>query len=239
MSDSNNAPWRNEELLRQKYVVNREQPKEIIEEFGCSKATFYKWLGEFGLKEEREKPYRDEETLETLYVDQKLPLSSIAERFNTDASTIRYWLQKFGIETRNAGGKDDNAPWKNEEKLREWYHDKKMSTYEIADGFDVTPSGISKQLSRHDIEKRRSNREMFPSPHLNHSGHERVENTYDGEKYHVFIHQLVAIAHGADAYKVFGDLSHVIHHKNSIEWDNRPENVELVTQSEHKKIHRN
>jgi len=52
----------------------------------------------------------------------------------------------------------------------------------------------------------------------------------------VAIHQLVAIADGADPYKVFSDDWHV-HHKDSVKSMNSRENLELLSASEHIKEH--
>lgn len=51
------------------------------------------------------------------------------------------------------------------------------------------------------------------------------------------IHQLLVIAEGADPHKVFSDGDYNVHHKNHIPWDNRPENVELLTKAEHNSEH--
>lgn len=65
------------------------------------------------------------------------------------------------------------------------------------------------------------------------SGYER---TSSGEK-DTTIHQLTVIAEGADPYKVFSGGDYNVHHKNHIPWDNRPENVELLTKAEHNSEH--
>ena len=49
----------------------------------------------------------------------------------------------------------------------------------------------------------------------------------------VLVHRLVAIAeHGVD--EVVGK---VVHHRNSIPWDNRPENLEVLSRGEHARHH--
>jgi len=50
------------------------------------------------------------------------------------------------------------------------------------------------------------------------------------------VHQLIAIANGADPHKVFGNRQYNIHHKNGFKFDNRPSNIEMLTASEHGKI---
>jgi hypothetical protein len=54
-----------------------------------------------------------------------------------------------------------------------------------------------------------------------------------GEKYHVPVHRLMAVAKwGFDVVK-----GNIVHHKNGVEWDNRPENLEVKSQSEHIREH--
>lgn len=47
------------------------------------------------------------------------------------------------------------------------------------------------------------------------------------------VHQLLAVANGADPYKVYGNDQYNIDHKNGCKIDNRPQNVRLMPVSEH------
>jgi transposase len=62
------------------------------------------------------------------------------------------------------------------------------------------------------------------------------EKSGSGDK-DVFIHHLVRIAEGEDPSDVFGITGTVTHHANGIPWDNRPENLEAMTNVEHAKHH--
>jgi len=53
---------------------------------------------------------------------------------------------------------------------------------------------------------------------------------------HVYVHQMVAIADGADPSDLFGGI-HEVHHANGIPWDNRPENISVVTPASHAERH--
>lgn len=55
----------------------------------------------------------------------------------------------------------------------------------------------------------------------------------------IAVHQLVAIANGADPHKVFSDGEYHCHHKNGVRWDNRPGNIEVLSSSEHSILHAN
>lgn len=239
MSKDTNAPWRDEALLREKYVDEREQPKEIIEEFGCSRTTLYKWINEYGLKEEREaaidRPWRDEDTLRELYIERDMSVFEVGGELGCSGSAVQRNLKKAGIETRSEGGTFADAPYKQREQMLEWYEERGLSTWEIADKCDVSQATIWKWLHKHGIETRKSKYETAPTYWTQKNGYERIQSAKKG----VFVHQLVAIANGADPYKVMGDLTHVVHHKKPIPWLNTPGNLELISQSDHRNIHGN
>lgn len=51
------------------------------------------------------------------------------------------------------------------------------------------------------------------------------------------VHQLLAINKGNDPNKVFSGNDYQVHHKNEIPWDNRPENIELLSHEDHAREH--
>jgi len=53
-----------------------------------------------------------------------------------------------------------------------------------------------------------------------------------------YVHQLVAIANGADPEKVFSGGEYVIHHHDGIKWHNSPENLELERTEDHTRMHK-
>ena len=66
------------------------------------------------------------------------------------------------------------------------------------------------------------------------SGYERwhAYNRRDGQDSY-YVHRLVAVAEwGVDAIR-----GRDVHHKNGIPWDNRPENLEVLTRKEHREVH--
>ena len=63
-------------------------------------------------------------------------------------------------------------------------------------------------------------------------GYEEWTSVHDGEKLRVYVHQVFAIAHGADPYEIFGGDQQV-HHKNGIKWDTREDNIEVLGLVEH------
>lgn len=118
--------------------------------------------------------------------------------------------------------------------LRRLYHDEDLSTHEMAEQFDCSPATVHKYMKKFEIERDPPTSERPPhfSTHKPH-GHEFVQTKVDGENKRVLIHRLVAVAeHGFDTV-----TDRVIHHKNGLPWDNRPSNLELLTQSEHAARH--
>lgn len=187
------------------------------------------------MSEQANAPWRDESLLRQKYVDEQKSCAEVADELGCHAGTVHTWLQKHEIETRNLGGSSSDDPHRDAEQMRKWYVEEKLTTREIADKCDVSQPTVCKWLEKHGIDKRKSNRERPPTYYTRQNGYEYVMS--NGEA--VFVHQLVAIANGADPYKTLGDLTHVIHHKKPIPWLNTPENVELVTQSEHRQEHGN
>ena len=141
-------------------------------------------------------------------------------------------------------------PWRDEELMRELYHEKRMSQQDIADYFgnEITQGGVGYCLDDLGIEKRSRaesakirHQKEFIKPYTDPThGYEILRNEYDGIDEKVTVHRLLAVAKfGIDAVK-----DKVVHHNApeadrswGIPWDNRPDAIELVTVAEHAKIH--
>lgn len=67
-------------------------------------------------------------------------------------------------------------------------------------------------------------------------GYEYFRCRARGDDSTVYVHQLVAILAGEDPAEVF-DENVDVHHRNTVPWDNRPENVELRDAREHRCDH--
>lgn len=114
--------------------------------------------------------------------------------------------------------------------LKRLYFDEGMSTKAVAQELDVHPSTIRHWKGKHGIEKKApTEKHRIGVLYRNRSdGFVQMVNTYKGKQYTVLLHQLVAIADGADPHKVFTNGKYYVLHKNGVRWDNRPSNVELV-----------
>lgn len=123
--------------------------------------------------------------------------------------------------------------YKDEDTLRYLYHEQEMSLNDIATEFGMTIGGINYWMEKHGIAKRSPPGRTGVRFFTNRRGYElwRTEIWEDGERYSpgVFVHKLVLVAeHGVDALRGMQ-----VHHRNHIPWDNRPDNLELLTPEQH------
>lgn len=133
---------------------------------------------------------------------------------------------------------DQEHPWRDEEFLRELYVKEQYSQNQIRKALDCSGATISDWLDRHGIEKRTKS-EAAQNMHgayrkANYNTSTRGYEYWSPGNTMVYVHRLMAVAlEGLDALE--GDIQ--VHHKNGIEWDNRPENLELMTNADHQVEH--
>lgn len=230
-------PWKDEENLRKLYCEEELTTREIGSELGCEGTTVAHWIREYDIKKE-EVPWKDEETLRDLYWDEGLTQDEIAEKWGCGSTTIGSWMEKFGIERRSSSDWKAVDELRDGDRLRQLYHDEELTQGEIADLFGCEQATVSRWMRRHGIGPGRGGwegqgrieRAFF---YTTLDGYETVGARYGYEKDQLQVHRLVAVAeHGFDAM-----VDKVVHHKNYIPWDNRPSNLEVLTDSEHKSLH--
>jgi len=198
------------------------------------------------------KQYHDEAWLREQYVVEGRSTTDIAEECDVTATTISDWLHRHDIGTRSqreaqqSDGKYANRKW-----LSEQYVGKERSMEDIASSCGVSRATILKYLRRFGIKTRTAveHKAKEPVAITNEKGelgefpgcYRKVMSSWmvDGERQHrsVYVHQLLAIAEGADPKNVFSHGEYHVHHKNGIRWDNRPDNLEFTTREEHMRHH--
>ena len=132
------------------------------------------------------------------------------------------------------------AEWNDRDWLYERYVEKEQSTIKMAEIAGCCDETIRKALKKHGIETRSMSesqriRRMGDHPcfYTSEDGYEIVVNCHRGERYNLSLHRLLAVSeYGFDAVKGME-----VHHINEVKWDNRPDNIELMTSSEHRAHH--
>jgi len=131
--------------------------------------------------------------------------------------------------------------YKDRDWLRDQYVNQGKSTTQIGDEVGANQGTIWYYLDKYDIERRdrieavkdavRVNRAYY---HIDSQGYAKWKaNVGNAEEKTVPVHRLLAVSeYGLDAV-----CGKEVHHKNGIPWDNRPANIEPLTNSKHQKAH--
>jgi DNA-binding CsgD family transcriptional regulator len=189
--------------------------------------------------------YKDPEVLRELIERQELTLAETANKLEVSSSTILNYLKKFGIGGRGVNidvPPELDEPSKDEGFMRRVYLEEQNTTQDIAIALDIAQSTVRKRLQEHGIPLR-SIREAqwISSPGHRHwvnividkDGHVNWRIPVNNKARRVAVHRLLAVAeYGFEPVK-----GKRVHHKNGIPWDNRHDNIEILTRKEHKKAH--
>lgn len=135
--------------------------------------------------------------------------------------------------------------YKDKETLEKLYWGERKSTHDIAEQFGVSQRTVVYWMDKHNIERRpirkaaaEKNRVEYASYSMDSNGYPYWQSWSCGTKYCLHVHQLLAIANGADPYDIFdGKGNTVTHHKNECKFDNRPTNIEVMSSTEHTRRH--
>lgn len=125
--------------------------------------------------------------------------------------------------------------YRDEDYLREQYWENEKSTTEIAEELGCAVNSVRGWMERHDIPRRSISEAKklktkdyafyFMKPHGYYYWRDHEEM--------VLVHRLLAIAeYGFDEV-----IDKDVHHKNGLKWDNRPDNIELLSRHEHRRQH--
>jgi len=185
--------------------------------------------------------YHDADWLRGKYHGEKLTMYEIADMCDVTPTTISSWMDKHNIPVRSqedaqqASGKHTDREW-----LAQQYHGKGRTLKDIGKECDVTAATVMKWMDKFDIPRREATDHVRKEPAsfvTLERGYERVSSKSNGSNSHALVHQLVAIANGANPYAVFSDGDYQCHHRNHIPWDNRPENIEVLSEIDHANKH--
>lgn len=235
-------PLCDQDQLRKLYHEECLSKSEIAEKLGVSTTTVHRRMETYGIDSRSPWEARridiDESTLIELYVEQEMGLEEVAEELEVSPSTVRKRMVEYGIERRDVGEMQTNTvPPK--ELLTELYWGKNLSLPQIGERFGVSKRPVRGWFDKYDIGTRDTSAaarahglRRQPSFYMT-NGYYIVATEIDGERWYVPVHRLAAVAwFGFDAV-----AGKIVHHKSGVKWDNREENLELLTQSEHMKLH--
>lgn len=175
-----------------------------------------------------EKPWRNKKLLDKLYNEENLTQREISDKLNCSSGAVSKWLSIYDLKR--------DRPWKNKEKLKELYVEKRKTSEEVAEELNCSPKTILDWLKKFEINVRRSGQLQTPVHHyFNNQGYEHIRTHVDGNLKDISVHRLVAVAEYGVSILKEDDL--VVHHKNGVKWDNRPQNLEIMEESEHLSKH--
>lgn len=230
-------PWRDKEIVTELYVDKEKPLSEIAEIFDCSKRTVSDWVNRHGLDRQQETASRydelTEELLYEMYVEKDMSQYEIADEVGCTQVTVSNKMDEFSI-----GIKRDSYPkLRDKEWLYEQYVEKQKSSRDIAGELGCAFGTVLRWLYNHNIETRPPSSEKPAYYQTTTQGYETVCSRCSGDLRVVSVHQLLAIADGEPPEKVFSDGDFHVHHKNGVPWDNREQNIEVLSGSEHARLH--
>lgn len=221
---SGDRPWTDKERFRAAFIEQGKSTTELADEWEASRQTIYRWRKRHGFDQHDGKPWSDEETLREVLVNEGRSPYDLADEWDCYAQTIYTWANKFDIELPSR-----ESPFKDEEFARREYVEKGKSLEELGDEYGYTAGAVKYWLKKHGIERRTAKKDLPPNFRTGKQGYERIRSDDKGTS----IHRLVAVAEwGFDAVK-----DKVVHHKNGCTFDNRHNNLELMTIGEHNTHH--
>jgi transposase len=241
MSKDTNAPWENESLLREKYCEEGLTIQEIADEWDTTFETvrYYKDRYDIqgrpnGVSPSVSKLTKDK--LQELYHGKEKSLAEIADDFDVSETTVLARMREFDIERRVADD-EKSGPWENEYRLCKLYHGEDMTLKQVANELGCSETTVINWMDRFGIDRELTPDEKPPNFRTNYHGYEEVRTKIDGKQYTVSIHRLVAVAKGILSPSELLRSEKHVHHKNSIPWDNREENLATLSKSEHHSLH--
>jgi len=176
----------------------------------------------------REEPWHDKRTLYQLYHGEGLGKRAIGDRLGCSGVSVGNWMDRLGVPSARA--------YERESVLRSLYLDEEMTEAQIADRLNCNQTTVSTYIQEYGIETRDMGDYTHPSFYFSQSGYLTCRHRHGTDRngrVAFRVHRLVAVAEfGFDAV-----ADREVHHKNGHRVDNRHENLEVMTASEHAEHH--
>ena len=186
--------------------------------------------------EQYDEEYKNPEVLHRLYHEEGMIARDIGKKLGIGRGGVLYWMRKHDIPRRKGGGRGEvtpGRPWADADRMERLYVEEGLTSEQIAEKFDCSPTTVIVWLGNHGIERRRAG--VQESPYIAPlSTHKRGHVRWRHKEHTVEVHRLLGVAEFG--FEAVGDMH--VHHVNEIPWDNRPGNLELLSNSDHQKVHR-
>lgn len=124
-------------------------------------------------------------------------------------------------------------PYQDRQWLVEQYQNQFKTIDELADMADAHPRTITRWMDRLEVERRKGGALPWASFYTSKRGYEIWEA--NDERGSVRVSRLLAVS----KYGFDNVCGMEVHHRNKIPWDNRPENITLLTKSKHASVEYN
>jgi DNA-binding MarR family transcriptional regulator len=136
---------------------------------------------------------------------------------------------------------NDETAYQDSDVLEHLYHVEGLTQGEIGELFGVTKSPVSDWMDKHEIETRSQSeaslRSVLKLPacfFTGDDGYEYWTTKHYENREQVYVHRLLAVA--KFGFEEVCDAQ--VHHRNGVRWDNRAENIEVLSVQSHRKKHR-
>lgn len=186
------------------------------------------------------KPWTDKDRMMELHEEQDYKFREMADLFGCTPGTVSTWMKKHKAEEMREDLDveiPDEDPHRDEDLMRTLYVDKEMSQSDISAVLGKSTGCIQDWLKRHDIETRSISEGMSIARGGTKDLYFWTNKAYgyevfkSGRKDSFYHHRLLAVAeYGFEAV-----IDMDVHHKNGLSWDNRHDNLQLLTPSAHQR----
>lgn len=124
-------------------------------------------------------------------------------------------------------------PWQQRAVLEELYVEQGLTQKQVGERLGCSQKVVAYWMDKHDMDTRGYTGCNHVPYRTDQKGYGWWQHHYDGSNHSIGVHRLLMTLE----YDLSEFEGKHVHHKNRIPWDNRPENLELLTHSEHRQEH--